>query len=228
MNTVAHLFDQFSTTSVRRDDETPVIQAFGTVARHLRGPLASLLVFMEVADLYRRSKASANPELRHVLFGMLRRAKATGDPLGYRAGVIDLGRLVDNAVALSMPSAQNHGIRIEVGSSVSVILSGDERLLLEAMDAVIDLALRYASPQRTMRVGIEPHSGSASVKLVVPVKSSDLLELEASPTVQGDGCNWRLWLARLILMRHGGSLKLGRRRDNGEAILCLELPDHVR
>src|SRR5690242_1560494 len=86
MNTVAHLFDQFSTTSVRRDDETPVIQAFGTVARHLRGPLASLLVFMEVADLYRRSKASANPELRHVLFGMLRRAKATGDPLGYRAG----------------------------------------------------------------------------------------------------------------------------------------------
>jgi len=61
MNTVAHLFDQFSRTSVPRDDDTPLIQAFGTIGRHLRGPLASLLVFMEVADLYRRSKASAKP-----------------------------------------------------------------------------------------------------------------------------------------------------------------------
>jgi hypothetical protein len=85
MNTVAHLFDQFSRTSVRRDDDTPLIQAFGTIGRHLRGPLASLLVFMEVADLYRRSKASAKPELRHALFGMIKRARHTGDPLGYRA-----------------------------------------------------------------------------------------------------------------------------------------------
>jgi signal transduction histidine kinase len=228
MNTVAHLFDQFSTTSVRRDDDTPLIQAFGTIARHLRGPLASLLVFMEVADLYRRSKASANPELRHVLFGMLERAKDTGDPLGYRAGMIDLDRLVNNAVALSMPSAQNRGIRIEVGSSVSVILSGDQRLLLEAMDAVIDLALRYASPQRTMRVGIELHSGSASVELVVPVKSRDLLELEASPTVQDDECNWRVWFARLILIRHGGSLEVSSGRHDGETILRFKLPNHVR
>jgi hypothetical protein len=62
-----------------------LIQAFGTIDRHLRGPSASLLVFMEVADLYRRSKASANPELRHALFGMIERARHTGDPLGYRA-----------------------------------------------------------------------------------------------------------------------------------------------
>src|SRR5262245_24707059 len=68
MDAVAHILDEFGTTSARRDDETPLIQAFGTIARHLRGPLASLLVFMEVADLYRRSKASANPELRHALF----------------------------------------------------------------------------------------------------------------------------------------------------------------
>jgi hypothetical protein len=102
---------------------------------------------------------------------MMERAKHTGDPLGYQAGMIDVGRLVHDAVTLSMPSAQSRGIRIKVGSSVSVVLSGDQRLLLEAMDTVIDLALRCALPECTMAVGIELRSGSASIELVVPVEA---------------------------------------------------------
>ena len=69
--------------------------------------------------------AEIRPELRHVLFGMLERAKDTGDPLGYRAGMIDLDRLVNNVVALSMPSAQNRGIRLK---SVAQFLSSCQEI----------------------------------------------------------------------------------------------------
>jgi hypothetical protein len=41
------------------DDDSVLINAFGTVARQLRGPLANFLIFVELSDVCRRYRALA-------------------------------------------------------------------------------------------------------------------------------------------------------------------------
>ena len=168
--------DESRPTPVRWDDDSVLINAFGTVARQLRGPLANFLVFVELSDVYSRYRALGDPhhsgkgdrEFRDRLMRMMAQAKETGDPLGFVDGMVDVARLIRRAISLSMPIAQNRGIRLEAIGPVPIALSGDQRLLLDAVDALTTIALQAPFAQSTIQIRTESRLDSAAIEVVVP------------------------------------------------------------
>src|SRR5262245_54042975 len=114
MNIATAVADPFEPALTYGDDDTAFRHALGTIAEHLRGPIASLLAFMEFADVYRRFRTSEDRELRQTFLTMIERTRETGDPLGYRGGLFDLSRMVQQAAVLALPKAESRGIRIEI------------------------------------------------------------------------------------------------------------------
>jgi signal transduction histidine kinase len=225
MNIATAVADPFQPAPTYGDDDTALRHAWGTIAEHLRRPLASLLAFMEFAEVYRRFRASEDRDLRQTFLTMIERTRETGDPLGYRGGLLDLSRLVDQATALATPKAENRGIRIGIESPNPFTLVGDQRLLLDAVEALTDRALESAPASCAILLRTELRSRSAAIEIVVPDHGGGSLELGCDP---GHRHNWRLWLARLIAVRHGGSLEIQFDLDKDQRIFRLLLPDRLR
>jgi signal transduction histidine kinase len=221
MNIATTVADPFQPAPTSGDDDMALRHALGIIAERLRGPLASLQTFMEFTDVYQRFRGSKDRDLRQTFLTMIEHTRETGDPLGYRGGLFDLSRLVYRTTVLAMPKAESRGIRIEIENPDPVTLAGDQRLLLDAVDVLTDLALQSAPASSTILLRTELRSGSAAIEFVVPDYGIASLELSCGP---GDERNWRLWLARLIAMRHGGSLEVHPDLNKAEKIFRLVLP----
>jgi signal transduction histidine kinase len=225
MNIAAAVAGPFQPALTRGDDDKAIRLAWGAIAGHLRDPLSSLLAFMEFAEVYRHFSSSADRDLRQTLLMMIERTRETGDPLGYHGALFDLSCLVHRATALATPKAENRGMRIEIESPKPITLIGDQRLLLDAVDALTDRALESAPASCAILLRTELRSRSAAIEIVVPDHGGGSLELGCDP---GHRHNWRLWLARLIAMRHGGSLEIQFDLDKDQRIFRLLLPDRLR
>ena len=169
---------------------------------------------------------------------MIAQAKETGDPLGFVGGMVDVARLIRRAVSLSMPIAQSRGIRLELIGPVRVTLSGDQRLLLDAIDALTTIALQASPAQSTIQMRTESRQGSAAIEVIFPglVPSpvqrqglfDPLAEFRDGLGCDSGGQSWRLWLAQLIAIRHGGSIEICSDRVDGQTIFRLDIPNHLR
>jgi hypothetical protein len=106
------------------------------------------------------------------------------------------------------------------------------------MDALTTVALKVSSAQSTIQMRTEARLGWAAIEVIVPglvpspVQRHGLfdpfMESHDGPGCGSGGHSWRLWVARLIAIRHGGSIEICSDRVENQTIFRLEIPNHLR
>lgn len=206
--------------------DAALVNALTIIAHDLRGPLANLMVLIELIETYSemraidRIKASTEKAgalieaLEALLDGFLERVRETGDPLSFRPGLVDATDILRDAATLSRPLAESRSIAIEVEAASPCAFSGDRRLLAQAADNLVSNAVKYSPPGSTVRCSASRDGGNVVLK--VRDEGQGLTEEDLkrafrpfatlSTRYSGRQSSWGLglWIVRLIVERHGG------------------------
>ncbi len=248
MSAVAMLSERRQT---RRSDKprTPkdpgLLKALSIIARDLRGPIANLSVLVELMDAYAKVQSydrmarSAHrahgvvDALSDLLDGFLERARQTGDPLAFNPGLVDLPDLLRRVAELNEPVAAARGVAIRLDGLDALVVKGDAKLLGEALDDIFANAAKNSRPGsvvtcsihlmgRDAIVGVHDSGSNATERdLKRALKPFASVVRKRGGAVTSFGVE--LWIARLILERHGGRLSVTA-DPRGGTRLGLQLP----
>jgi signal transduction histidine kinase len=130
-------------------------------------------------------------------------------------GPLDLSQVAWAAAELYEPVAEEKGFMLNVLAEPDVIIRGDRHLLSQALDNLLDNALKYAGAGE-IEIRVCRHDGQAVLEVAdrgpgIPEADREtvldrFVRLEASRTTPGNGLG--LSLVRAIVRRHGGSVVL--------------------
>ena len=231
---------------VRPAKDAALLNALTIIAHDLRGPLANLAVLIELMETYAQMqaldrvaaaslKAQAMIEgLSDLLNGFLQRTRETGDPLSFKSAVVDLGDVVQAAVELNQPIADNRGITIDTSDAKSQVLTGDKRLLIQAVENLVSNAVKHAPEGSTVTCEIAIKGRDAIVRVADEGQGLSELDLRRafrpfstlSSVYEGRTASWGLglWIVRLIAERHGGRVDVTAQGPQSGAAFELRLP----
>jgi signal transduction histidine kinase len=130
-------------------------------------------------------------------------------------GPLDLSQVAWAAAELYDPVVEEKGFILNVLAEPGVIIRGDRHLLSQALDNLLDNALKYAGAGE-IEIRVCRHDGQAVLEVAdrgpgIPEADREIVldrfvRLEASRTTPGNGLG--LSLVRAIVRRHGGSVVL--------------------
>ena len=214
----------------RQPKDAGLLSALTIVAHDLRGPLANLSVLIELIETYVQmqaheqlkattQKAQAMIEaLDTMLNGFLERTRETGDPLSFRPTLVDLVDVIRDAADVNRPVAESRGIDINISGAALSVITGDRRLLTEAVGNLVGNAVKYAPAGST--VTCETSRCGRDAVIAISDAGQGLSELDLkrafrpfttlSAQYDGKGSSWGLglWIVRLIAERHGGQVEV--------------------
>jgi signal transduction histidine kinase len=211
--------------SVNRDQllRPAVADAIEGIAHGLRGPLANLSIMFEIVEVVRQRPAGEPDDLDSLVFHLVEQARRTGDALGYAETLVDVADFMGNAAALGSHGAGVRDVAILRQPVPSFCILGDPQLLIEAFDGLIDAAMALTVKPGEISIGTERNGSTLAIFVSFHPASCVLPEGEFAPGVHGR----KLWLSRLIAIRHGGATEAARTPD-GRYRLALNLPVSLR
>ena len=233
----------------RRSKDLALAGAFRIVASDLRGFLANLGMLTEVAkaNSYCRSLAGHQPASRathdllqrldDIMTSVIHNTRRTGDPFGFRSGLVDLQDILGLALSLNRPLAENKGVRLLAGGAGPVTLTGDRRLLLQAADALVAQAVRRSPANGRITCLAERRQDlillhvTDAGETLTDARSARLLSPFASapgPQHRAGPVELEPWFARLIAERHGGRLTASAPVGGRGNQFTLALPAELR
>jgi signal transduction histidine kinase len=193
------------------------------IAHDLRTPLTRLRNRLEEARLRdgdERGRAldaalGETDQLLHAFGALLRLARIEAQPAVADAPVLDLAGVVADAAELYIPSALDHGLRLDV-ETASAPVRGDRDQLFQMVVNLLDNALKYAPPRSRIRLSLAVRDGYAAFAVDdegpgVPEADRERIfdrfqRLEVHRGSPGIGLG--LSLVRAIVLRHGGHVRL--------------------
>lgn len=225
--------------------DVALANALNSVAHDLRAPLANLGLLLELVEACWQQRSldrlvpctSQAKDLIHhldaVLSAVLDRVRTTSDPLGFCPSLVDLGDLVDGAVALNRPLADSREVSLVGRHDRPVALVGDRQLLMQALDNLITNALK-CSPAGG-RVVCEAASNGGLALVSVADEGEGLSELDIARALRPftapskssrrpPSSGLSLWIVRLIAERHGGRIDAAPRTGGPGTVFTLRLP----
>ena len=160
--------------------------------------------------------------------------KARGRDTGGHDGYVDLGELAAGVMKTHAPGALRRGVRLsfEVEGEPSPV-RGDAVMLSEALDNLVDNALRYGcgeDGQVEVRVEYRPDCA----RLVVADRGPGVAEDQRDRVFQrfhravedgSDGCGLGLPIVREVAERHGGEVSLAETEEGARFELTLPRRD---
>jgi signal transduction histidine kinase len=229
--------------------EAAFLNALTIIVHDLKGPLANLMVLVELIEACVQARAfdRVGPAaeraqglietLDGLLSGFLERARLTGDPLAFAPGLVDLASVVGDAISLNRPMAENRGITFDRTNAYPLTVNGDRRLLLEAVENLVSNAVKYAPSGSTVRCSVAREGRYGVVQIADEGQGIDALDAKRafrpftrlSTSVEPRGASWGLglWIVRLIAERHGGKVDAISGTAPG-TIFSLQLPLDLR
>jgi two-component system, OmpR family, sensor histidine kinase SenX3 len=237
---------QSAARSLRPPKDAALLNALTIIAHDLRGPLANLAVLIELIETYVQMqatdriktstrKAQAMIEaLDGMLNGFLARVRDTGDPLSFQPALVDLSEVMRRAADLNRPVAERREITIDCPGARPFPVTGDNRLLMEAVGNLVGNAVKHAPHGSTVTCSAE--RTSRSVIIAVADEGQGLSELDLkrafrpfstlSAGYKSKTASWGLglWIVRLISERHGGHADVVARGPTGGARFEIHLP----
>ena len=229
------------------DEVTPLVQALNALlqrldasfgaqrafvsdaAHELRSPLTALR--LQIGQLRRSPDAAAREAALAALSAGVERAVrlveqllmlARSEPGAHQAAAetVDLGELVRQAVADTVPFAVSRGTEFELDAQDGVVLQGDRVALSALARNLADNAVRYAPAASQVQIRVTMDAGSATLRVDdagpgIPTAERERVfdrfyRREADgegEAAQGTGLG--LAIVRTVAERHGASVTLG-------------------
>lgn len=220
--------------------------ALAIVAHDLRGPLCNvglildrLLILDDRAGTERVEPLIARghlilDELDGVLSGLLERVRTNGAVLGYQPRVIDVRQAVRQAIEINRPLADSRGVAFICDGTSPVQIVGDRQLLLQAVENVVSNAVKYTRTGTSVTI----RTGSQDGRCIVSVAdqgqgfASRRTGQITRPPLRVPGSarmphstGLGLWVAKLIVVRHGGTLEIAARDEDSGSCVTISLPE---
>jgi signal transduction histidine kinase len=193
-------------------------------AHELRTPIAAMQVHAEA--LKERNLAPDNLELldgllksnaraARLVVQLLSLTRSDASPSQRSSASVDLGALVQDALAPLAAVAQAKGIELDLESQPDSHVQGDEESLRMLVDNLVGNAIKYSPAGSTVRVRV--HREHGTVQLVVsdegpgiPPKLRERVfdRFYRVPGQDQPGSGLGLAIAKAVADRHGASLKL--------------------
>ncbi|MEO8122840.1 MAG: ATP-binding protein [Burkholderiales bacterium] len=214
----------------RLDASFGIQRAFVADAAHeLRSPLTALR--LQIGQLRRSSDAAAREAALDALAAAVERAVrlveqlltlARSEPGARQTAVeaIDLGELVRQAVADTVPYAVSRSTEFELDAQVGVMLQGDPVALTALARNVADNAVRYAPPGSRVQVQVAIEGGAPTLRVDDAGRGIPVAERERvfdrfyrreadgdGEAAQGTGLG--LAIVKSVALRHGATVVLG-------------------
>ena len=231
---------------IRQPKDAALLGALTIIAHDLRGPLANLSVLLELIETYVQMQAHERiaattqkaqemiDALDGLLNGFLQRTRDTGDPLSFQPTLVDLVDVVRGASELNRPVAESRGITIDCAGACHSVVTGDKRLLTEAVGNLVGNAVKYAPAGSTVTCATSRNGRDAVIAVSDAGQGLSAFDLKRafrpfttlSAKYDGKGSSWGLglWIIRLIAERHGGHVEVSPTEAGGGARFELHLP----
>lgn len=222
------------------------VSALTLLAHDLRGPLANIGLLLEA--IASETEHGNNPlvaaKARHaelvaqrmaaLLTSVLERARASCDPLEPRFETFNLERIVEAACRLNGPAAERAEVRVHTSSIARSFAIGDPQLILEVLDNLIGNAIKHS--QAGGRIDCDVHLKDGLAIIAISDEGSgltdeDVRRLFCPFTSLGrpscgnqSSCGLGLWICRLIVDSHDGSIGAAPRTDRSGTVFTITIP----
>jgi signal transduction histidine kinase len=236
---------RFATSAAAVGSNAPAMSTLAMLAHDFRNPLASLMVLIEAmhsagrsGDLHRLDISTARAlglikHLNDLLKGVVLRASVSGDPVRIVPRRVELGEVMDAALELSRPSAEHRSIAIIRAGLPSIGVWGDKRLLIEAVDNLLNNAVKHSAAGTSITCSLAQQSGHAVIQ--ISDQGCGLNDMQMKRLFQpfarhltdhecGTAPSIGLWITRLIAEGHGGHIEACSRGTDLGVVVELHLP----
>jgi signal transduction histidine kinase len=212
--------------------------AAGEMAHELRTPLAKIRMYTEMLLLRRESSEEERVRWLETIEREACRLGQCVDNLvlvaedARRSGryparaPLDLGALLEDAVADLALSASTLGVSLAVDPLEGVIVSAERTALTQAITNLLDDAISLAMPGEEVAVTLGTDADEATVRISLAGQSlaaSDARVARASRREREDRSPFRLTATRVIVEAHGGSCRV-EPRTGGLPSVAVTLP----
>ena len=213
------------------------------VSHELRSPMAAVIGAARTLQSRWRTMSSDQREaflaliadetnrLAALIGDVLDTSRIEAGTFSYTFTDVDLGRLVEDTVAIASIGQEDVRVRADVAPAVPSI-RGDRERLRQVVTNLIDNAVKYSREGDEVEVTVRPENGSVRITVTdhgpgIPLDQQRLIfEKFGRAEVPGSskpGTGLGLFIARSIAEAHGGSLDV-RSRPAGGAAFVLTLP----
>jgi signal transduction histidine kinase len=225
---LGRLAETFNQLFRRVDSAMRQLRQFVTDASHeLRTPLTVLQGETELLISKPRTEAEYRHavtiidgqlnKLSHIVKGLFTLSLADAGQLRIAKDMVYLNEVLEESCALVEPLAQAKQVAIERELPTEVTLTGDEAFLRQLFVIFLDNAVKYSSPEKTIRVTLQAADGVTEVRFtdegigIPPEHLPHIFErfYRAAPlaTGQGESGGLGLAIAQAIARAHGGSIQ---------------------
>lgn len=215
----------------------------GNASHELRTPLANLKAELELA-LRRlrtpdeligalRSAAEETDRLAHLAEDLLVLARADRGRLPMRLDDVDVGHVIDETISSFAGRAAERAISITSHREGSLRAMVDEARLRQALENLIDNAVRHTPSGGRIAVGLAGRDGSLVIKVAdsgegfpdafLPRAFEPMSRADEARTRASGGAGLGLSIVRAIAEAHEGSVEAANGPDGG-AVVTLVFP----
>jgi signal transduction histidine kinase len=217
----------------------------GTISHELRTPLNVVLGWLQLIRTGKLDQETAERGFESIERNVRLQAQLTGDLLDMSKALTGRLRLDVRAVSLqtvlleavsqasSAASAKDVTLNVAAGRGATVV-RGDANRLRQVVWHLLANAIKFTPRGGTVGVTLESNdlarltvrdSGPGIDPAFLPVIFDRFTQADSSPTRASGGFGVGLALAREIVERHGGDIKVSN-ADAGGAMVIMQLPLH--
>jgi signal transduction histidine kinase len=199
-------------------------------AHELRTPIAAMQVNAEALN-----ERKLGAEDRELLDGLLRSnaraarlvvqllalTRSDAAPSHRALTLIDIGALVQDALATLASVAKTKGIELDLESQPGSLVQGDEEALRMLVDNLVGNAIKYSPAGSTVRVRVRREHGTVQLRMSdegpgIPPELRERVfdRFYRAPAQDQPGSGLGLAIAKAVADRHGASLELADGPDH--------------
>lgn len=220
------------TDNVAHELRTPVTRIRGMAETTLKGE-DDVAEYKEMAAMV----INGCDDLIEMITTMLEIAQTDSGTVEMVSVPLDLHELVEEAVDLFNPVAEDNGIGLTLANaSRSVMISGDRRKLQRAVANLVDNGIKYSTRGDTITLTVGIQAGMATVEIAdtgIGIDENDLPHIferfyraDKSRSTTGNGLG--LALAQAIVHAHQGDIKVESSKSGSIFTLLLPMTSPTR
>jgi signal transduction histidine kinase len=203
------------------------------VSHQVATPLATIMTNLSILSRQRKpghaeaiADSVAEAERMRRMLGRLRSLAHADEDVPLRKELVDLAELTSDVVRAYAAQARSSGVDFVTHVDVQASVSADKDLLREAVENLVDNAVRFSPPGTSVTLRVAKGEGGPSIDVTDSgpgIESDRIATLFERFQHSDSGSGLGLAIARRVVERHGGSLRV-RTAHGGGSTFTIELP----